>query len=89
MMAALYPIGFILVIFGRSELFTEHTTLAVLPVLDGRASLFSLARLWVIVYFADVLGAAIFSILLVLIGSSLGIIENNAYGEITQGGCQT
>jgi formate/nitrite transporter FocA (FNT family) len=38
--------GFLFVILGRSELFTEHTTLAVLPVLDGRASLRQLGRLW-------------------------------------------
>ncbi|MDZ4666915.1 MAG: formate/nitrite transporter family protein, partial [bacterium] len=28
MMALVYPIGYIFVIIGRSELFTEHTTLA-------------------------------------------------------------
>src|SRR3569623_3790994 len=32
--AAFYGIGFIFVVLGRSELFTEHTTLAVLPVLN-------------------------------------------------------
>ncbi|MCA9739591.1 MAG: formate/nitrite transporter family protein, partial [Gemmatimonadetes bacterium] len=35
--ANLYSFGFILVILGRSELFTEHTTLAVFPVLNRRA----------------------------------------------------
>lgn len=30
-----YPLGFIFVIIGRSELFTEHTALAILPVLSG------------------------------------------------------
>lgn len=30
--AAMYSVGFVLVILGRSELFTEHTTRAVYPV---------------------------------------------------------
>ena len=45
LMAATYPVGFIFVIVGRSEFFTEHTTLAVFPVLGGRASVGRLARL--------------------------------------------
>ena len=39
MMAFAYPLGFIFVIIGKSELFTEHTTLAVIPVLNGNASI--------------------------------------------------
>lgn len=39
MMAFSYPLGFIFVIIGKSELFTEHTTLAVIPVLNGNASI--------------------------------------------------
>jgi formate/nitrite transporter FocA (FNT family) len=36
MMAVSYPLGFIFVIIGRSELFTEHTALAMVPVLNGK-----------------------------------------------------
>ena len=39
LLASAYSVGFIFVILGRSELFTEHTTLAVMPVIDGEASL--------------------------------------------------
>ena len=49
MMALVYPIGYIFVIIGRSELFTEHTVLATIPVLNGRASFKSLFSLWVII----------------------------------------
>ena len=42
----MYAVGFIFVVLGRSELFTEQTTLAVLPVLNGRASVASLLRGW-------------------------------------------
>ena len=38
LVANMYAIGFLFVVLGRSELFTEQTTLAVLTVLNGRAS---------------------------------------------------
>lgn len=49
-MALMYTFGFVCVILGHSELFTEHTTLAVLPVLSGDRSLVDLPRLWEIVW---------------------------------------
>ena len=42
LMANSYAVGFIFVVIGRSELFTEQTTLAVLPVFDRKASVASL-----------------------------------------------
>ena len=71
LVANLYSVGFIFVILGRSELFTEQTTLAVLPTLAGRSSLRSLARLWGVVWIANEIGAAIFACLAGLIGPSL------------------
>ena len=82
LVANLYSVGFIFVILGRSELFTEQTTLAVLPVLAGRSSMRSLLRLWVVVWGANVIGAAIFASLAALIGPSLGVIDPGALGEI-------
>ncbi len=80
--ANLYAVGFIFVVLGRSELFTEQTTLAVLPVLNRRASLGHLARLWATVYVANLCGAAAFAILTVLTGPKLGVIEPRVFGEI-------
>ena len=80
--ANMYPIGFIFVIIGRSELFTEHTTLAVFPVLSGRAGVGSLARLWGVVYSTNLLGAAIFAAIATWIGPRLGIIDPAAFGAI-------
>jgi formate/nitrite transporter FocA (FNT family) len=45
-----YAVGFIFVVMGRSALFTEQTTSAVLPVLSGRAKLTQLLRLWGLVF---------------------------------------
>jgi formate/nitrite transporter FocA (FNT family) len=82
LVANLYSVGFIFVILGRSELFTEQTTLAVLPTLSGRSSVAKLLRLWVIVWAANVLGAAIFAGLATLIGPMLGVIDPRAFGVI-------
>jgi len=80
--SALYSVGFVLVILGRSELFTEHTTLAVFPVLAGRAPLWKLGRLWGIVYGANLAGAAVFALLAAWLGPALGICAPGAFDEI-------
>ena len=77
-----YAIGFIFVIFGRSELFTEHTTLAMLPVLDARATLRQLGRLWILVYAANIVGTVLFGGLLAIVGPALGVIEPAALATI-------
>jgi formate/nitrite transporter FocA (FNT family) len=82
--AAMYSIGFILVILGRSELFTEHTTRAVYPVLHGRAPVHRLFRLWAVVYVANLIGSAVFAELTAVVGPALGIIDGEALGEIAK-----
>jgi len=84
LLAHMYAVGFILVVLGRSELFTEHTALAVFPVLSGEASLASLGRLWGLVYVANIVGAAAFAGLTVVVGPGLGVIAPEALGEIAR-----
>jgi formate-nitrite transporter family protein len=58
-----YPLGFLIVILGRMQFFTESTITAVLP-LATRPSAHSLARalrMWAIVLGANLIGAAIAS----------------------------
>jgi formate/nitrite transporter FocA (FNT family) len=81
-LANLYSVGFIFVVLGRSELFTEHTALAVLPILDGRASLTQLGRLWGIVYLGNAVGAVAFAVIVVTVGPSFGVIEPKAFVDI-------
>lgn len=54
-----YPVGFLIVILGRQQLFTENTLTVVLPFLaDRRAStLRNIGRVWAVVLAANVLGA--------------------------------
>jgi formate/nitrite transporter FocA (FNT family) len=56
-----YCLGFVIVILGRMQLFTEHTTVAVLPLMRERtmANLKRTLRLWSIVFFGNVVGAAL------------------------------
>lgn len=84
LVANMYSVGFIFVILGRSELFTEHTTLAFLPILNRRASLRALARLWFLIYSSNLVGGTIFALLVTLIGPALGVIEPRAFGEIAR-----
>jgi formate/nitrite transporter FocA (FNT family) len=84
LMANMYSVGFIFVILGRSELFTEHTTLAFLPVLNGTASLTSLLRLWFFIYTSNLIGAAIFALLATSIGPALEVVDPQAFGVIAR-----
>lgn len=80
-----YPVGFIFVILGRSELFTEHTTLAVTPVLKGEASFKLLARLWGIVFISNIIGAGIFALILSKIGPEMGIVSADILTHLAEG----
>jgi formate/nitrite transporter FocA (FNT family) len=82
LVSSLSSVGFIFVILGRSELFTEQTTLAVLPTLSGRSSVAKLLRLWGVVWVSNVIGAALFAGLATQIGPMLGAIDPRAFGEI-------
>lgn len=80
--ANMYPIGFIFVVLGRSELFTEHTTLAVLPVLQGLASVKKLLRLWAIVYITNIIGGLIFALILAYFAETLHFLHKEAFAHI-------
>jgi formate/nitrite transporter FocA (FNT family) len=82
LMANSYAIGFIFVVIGRSELFTEQTTLAVLPVFDRQASVASLLRVWAIIFISNVIGAAAFAGLVAMIAPRLGVANADAFGHI-------
>jgi len=64
----LYPIGFVLIVVGRYQLFTENTLTPVALVLTRLADLGSLLRLWVIVLAGNLLGATVMAALLAWTG---------------------
>lgn len=84
LLGAAYGLGFILVVLGRSELFTEHTTMAVLPVLAGRARVDAVARLWAVVLAGNLIGAVAFALIAVPVSSALGIVSVEAMNELAR-----
>jgi formate/nitrite transporter FocA (FNT family) len=63
-----YPLGFVFVVLGRSELFTENTLEPVIPLLHERSRerVRALVRLWALLLVGNMIGAAIFGALLAL-----------------------
>ena len=66
-----YPIGFIAVIIGRAQLFTENTLYPVILVLDERRYLLETLRLWGVVFASNILGATLFALLAIKSGALL------------------
>ena len=58
-----YPVGFIVVILGRSQLFTENTLYPVALVLAEKREFWNTMRLWSVVLPANVTGAFAFALL--------------------------
>jgi formate/nitrite transporter FocA (FNT family) len=58
-----YPFGFLLIIIGRQQLFTENTLTAIIPLLARRnlGTLISVLRLWLIVLCSNLVGAHLFA----------------------------
>ncbi len=84
LLAFAYPLGFIFVIIGKSELFTEHTTLAVIPVLNRNATIKSLLVLWGIIYSGNLLGGYVFSYLMSILPSKLAVVENDSFARLAE-----
>lgn len=77
----LYPLGFIAVIVGRAQLFTENTLFPVILVLERRRHLRNTARLWTVVFAANLLGTLLFALLAVT-ASATGPEVMRALGEL-------
>lgn len=62
-----YTLGFLIVILGRMQLFTENTITPILPlfIAPTRSHFFQIARLWGIVLFANLVGCAASALILV------------------------
>ena len=60
-----YPIGFLIVILGRQQLFTGNTLTAILPLLKNRriSVLLNVARLWTVVLLSHFAGGFAFAFL--------------------------
>ena len=61
-----YPLGFIVVIVGRAQLFTENTLYPVALVLAEKRELWNTMRLWAVVLPSNVAGAFAFAMIAAL-----------------------
>jgi formate/nitrite transporter FocA (FNT family) len=61
-----YSVGFLIVILGRQQLFTKNTLTVMLPLLKEKEAgiLAKVARLWVVVFFSNLVGALGFALFL-------------------------
>jgi formate/nitrite transporter FocA (FNT family) len=66
---AFYPIGFIAVILGRAQLFTENTLYPVVLIFEDHRHVLPTVRLWVVVLVANLVGATLFAVLAVKTGA--------------------
>ncbi len=85
-----YSIGFLIVVLGRQQLFTENTLTPILQLLQrkDRQTLMHVARLWTTVFSANMVGALVFALLMHAITSfqpelndELTAIARKAYGS--------
>ncbi|MCW9706550.1 formate/nitrite transporter family protein [Fodinibius salsisoli] len=77
-----YPAGFIMVIVGKSALFTEQTSILVLPVLNGQRSAWQLLRVWTDVIIGNVIGGIIFVFFISYLAPELNLFTHQTMAEI-------
>src|SRR5215212_5597615 len=61
---AAYPIGFLIVVLGRAELYTENTVTPVSVVLTDHSKLLAMLRLWAVVFVFNVIGVITFAFMI-------------------------
>ena len=76
--ALAYPVGFVILLIGKSELFTENFLLPVTGVLERRGTLRQLGSLWGITLAFNLLGAVVFAFL----ASRPGVLDGGARADL-------
>jgi formate/nitrite transporter FocA (FNT family) len=77
-----YPLGFVFVVIGRSQLYTEQTSIAFLPVLDGKKSFAQLLKFWGVVLSGNLIGGLLFAFFISWIGPDLEVIREESFQYI-------
>jgi formate/nitrite transporter FocA (FNT family) len=73
-----FPVGFLFVILGRSELFTENFLIPVVSVLNSEKTIWSLLLLWVVSLIGNLLGCGVIAAL-ISIPQGIGAPIMNGY----------
>ncbi|MGO4820891.1 MULTISPECIES: formate/nitrite transporter family protein [unclassified Flavobacterium] len=80
--SVVYPVGFILVILGKSALFTEQTSVLTLPVLNGQRSIGELLRIWGLVILGNVVGGILFTLFISVLAPHLNLFTQDTMVKI-------
>lgn len=64
-----YPAGFIAIIIGRAQLFTENTLFPIALILSERKHFGNTLRLWVVVFVSNIAGAMLFAVVAMKTGA--------------------
>jgi len=76
MFGAVYPLGFILVVLGKSALFTEQTSVLALPVLNRQRTIFELLTIWGVVILGNIIGGIVFAFSIGSLAPQLGVFDH-------------
>ncbi len=64
-----YPLGFVAIIIGRAQLFTENTLFPVALILSERKHFLNTLRLWGVVFVSNIVGAILFALVAMKTGA--------------------
>jgi formate/nitrite transporter FocA (FNT family) len=73
-----YPIGFLIVILGQQQLFTENTLTVTMPLFGGKRVLGGVMRVWGVVLAANVVGAILFALAV----AKLDVVDAETYKSL-------
>ena len=77
-----YPVGFIMVIVGKSALFTEQTSILVLPVLNDQRSIWQLLRVWMDVIAGNIIGVILCVIFIAFLAPQMNIFSHQVMADV-------
>lgn len=77
-----YPVGFIMVILGRSALYTEQTSILVLPVLNGQRSVWQLLRVWSDVILGNIIGGILFVFFIAYLAPKMNLFSHHVMADV-------
>lgn len=83
-----YPMGFVAVVIGRAQLFTENTLFPVALILSERRHFRNTLRLWTVVFLSNICGAMLFAFVSMKTGALPSDVGNHlaALGMRSVGG---
>lgn len=77
-----YPVGFVLVVLGKSALFTEQTSVLTIPVLNGQRTIWELLRVWGLVILGNIVGGILFTLFISLLAPHLNLFTHDTMVKI-------